>query len=414
MTTLTLTRNRIWTQVEKQATGGLPVVTNRVFPMGRSRIGSPLPNWRQNVKRGISATTLFSGSQTNVQIKNGTATGFRWMPAGYPRSQQKLVDFYSTNVAQQNTGGFANTASEAEALNQCMTRLYKNLREEMYLLSGPTFIGEIREAVQMIRKPMSGLRNYAESYLSTLNKRKRGARRGSLPKVLADTWLEYSFGWSPFLSDIKSGAEVFAKLSYDVRRSKVKGYGESMRLVNDIASDTLTTSSGIAYYSFLRQTCHKKCIQTVGIDAKLAAPSGSIERLKQLSGFSMQNFIPTAWELLPWSFMVDYFSNIGDVISAQCTDTSKVTWTNRCTVTELVDARWTRANPKRTQSQIGGDFASCNGNEIGLTRSILKTVARTGDGPVYPTLTFSLPGLPRELANITALLVSGRKLQPFR
>lgn len=421
VSTKTSSSRRIYFRKDRQATGGNPVIVPFFFPQGKTRTGSPLPMWRQHVADGRSATTLFSGNHTLVELKNGTAKAYRWMPAGVPRAQQKIVEFYSENYAQQNSPAWFNSASEAEALNQCMTRFYKALRQEMYQISGPTFLGELRESIQMIRKPMQGLRDYAQSYLSTLDKKRRRARgrpvRGyttSLSRTLADTWLEFSFGWSPFLSDIKAGAETLARLNYDKRRSNIKAYGESARLLADVTYDSLTTSSGIAYFNYVRQSNHKKIIQRAGLDATLTAPTGSIARVIELSGFSFQNFVPTAWELLPWSFFIDYFSNIGDVITSQMTDTSKVTWTCRSSVTEIVDARWARANVNRTKSQVGGDFILCDGGELGLTRSIYRTVTRTGDGPTYPTLSFSLPGLPAQIANISALLVSGRKLQPFR
>lgn len=32
-------------------------------------------------------------------------------------------------------------------------------------------------------------------------------------------------------------------------------------------------------------------------------------------GLTIQEFVPTVWELIPYSFVVDYFTNIGDVVN---------------------------------------------------------------------------------------------------
>jgi hypothetical protein len=48
-----------------------------------------------------------------------------------------------------------------------------------------------------------------------------------------------------------------------------------------------------------------------------------------LFGFSPEQFLPTAWELLPYSFLIDYFTNIGDIIYGWSTLTADLAWCNR-------------------------------------------------------------------------------------
>lgn len=49
-----------------------------------------------------------------------------------------------------------------------------------------------------------------------------------------------------------------------------------------------------------------------------SAAFGSAERLIELSGFRPDRFVPTLYELLPWSWLVDYVSNLGTVIDSSC------------------------------------------------------------------------------------------------
>jgi hypothetical protein len=46
----------------------------------------------------------------------------------------------------------------------------------------------------------------------------------------------------------------------------------------------------------------------------------------EILGFDWSNFVPTLWEILPWSFAIDYFTNIGDVLSAWSFPLSAITW----------------------------------------------------------------------------------------
>jgi len=43
-------------------------------------------------------------------------------------------------------------------------------------------------------------------------------------------------------------------------------------------------------------------------------------------GLNVSNWVPTIWNLIPFSFVADYFSNIGDVVDALSFPSSDLAW----------------------------------------------------------------------------------------
>jgi len=46
-------------------------------------------------------------------------------------------------------------------------------------------------------------------------------------------------------------------------------------------------------------------------------------------GLDWSNVVPTLYNLIPYSFLLDYFSNLGSLIEAACTPTSSLMWKYR-------------------------------------------------------------------------------------
>jgi hypothetical protein len=59
-----------------------------------------------------------------------------------------------------------------------------------------------------------------------------------------------------------------------------------------------------------------------------------------LIGFDLSSWAPTLWELIPYSFLIDYFSNIGDVIRGWSQMGVRLAWCNRTSRKTFTKTAW--------------------------------------------------------------------------
>lgn len=129
---------------------------------------------------------------------------------------------------------------------------------------------------------------------------KRHGKKLSPYKALGNEWLALQYGWKPLLSDVYNAAEGLAALSGE-RQVRVSA-SESARWFNRHRNHlwqnvpALRTEQGIYSRKYVYVFSH------------------SSEVLKDLSAFGITNPASVAWELLPWSFVFDWFVPLGDYI----------------------------------------------------------------------------------------------------
>nr|UJQ85504.1 MAG: hypothetical protein 1 [Leviviridae sp.] len=381
----------------------------------QTKTGDYLPNWKTIIRNGGDATTTFSGTKQECTARPGSAKiyFFHNPGGGKPRTVEfQLWGGYTTNPSPQT---FYTGADETKATNQALIRLYQDIRSNQTHFSGMTFLGEMREAISMIRRPAQALRKGLGDYFSTLRKRKGRAPKHRLRSILSDTWLEYSFGWMPLINDVKAAAEALARFEDDKRRTTARGYG-----IHETATNTqnvaLSATNYMYYDSNVRDYAKCEVIYKVGLSFAGSAPFGSARRLAELSGFTLSEFVPTAWELVPWSFLVDYFSNVGDILTAITTDTTnvfRITKTVRRTAGRHV---YHQINDKRVREVLGTAYIETLGGDLGSHHSSMTAVNRTRPSSIgYPTLAFRFPPLESaKWINMAALTKLGLSLTPFR
>lgn len=373
-----------------------------------SHTGVSLPKWRSVIKSGGSATTAASGTRLR-RLENqefSLTCGYRADPPGSYDSYSETVSGSLIETIQ--LPGHISGTSLTTADNQALSQAFNALSQQRNHTQGLVFLGELRETLAMVRRPYQGMCDLLSGYLKRVQSKTRlpgGAKRWKrkdLKKVLADTWLETTFGMVPLINDVKSIAETVARAKYDSRRTFIHGYG------TDTKAESETHNNGGGLYTLVAVSSVTRTIQSqhykVALDFSNKADFGSADRLIELSGFSPEDWIPSLYELIPWSFLVDYFSNLGNLVQAGCSNQQEVKWVNSTNRLETVKSlqfspRCPFVGLDQRYWQSGAKVGSCVFSRVDFQRGSTAKLS-------LPTLEVSLPGRPIQWGNMVALLQS--------
>lgn len=379
------------------------------FAYQNTRTGENLPKWRSIIKSGGNATTPMSGTRLRQLEATPFAAASEKLPVvGDPATYKEVYRGF-TAATITFPGHIAGT-SLTSADNQALSRAYAKLAAQQAQFQGIVFLGELNETIKMLRNPFKGVVDIVDGYLDGLSKHKnRTPKRGrraktakqkinSLVDVAASSWLEVAFGIKPLISDVKDLTKAITTQLYGVKSATISGYGDS-----DAGRDgTLTESMG--NYTKVVSNYRDRSVQSVRykarIDATKSADYGSIEGVQSALGFNLESFVPSIYNLIPWSFLLDYVTNVGNIIEAGCSSQVGMKFVVRTQRLETV--RVGNNVPSHT-FPLGGRFqGSYSPGSFVLSRS---SVTRSSSSKLgMPTLEFSLPGSDSKYLNILALL----------
>jgi len=204
---------------------------------------------------------------------------------------------------------------------------------------------------------------------------------GPLHKMPA-SWLAVQFGIRPIVNDVQNSMEYLHNLA--------KGL-PPMAGVKGRSTETLDREfegGGSTYCQMkIRDRGTVKCL--VRLD--YSQSDGDIGNLGPLG---LTNPFIAGWELLPWSFVVDYMSNVGDVISSWGSDFGWDFMSGSCSITERYERKGTAYI---TNKNYGG---YCNDTVRG--KSVYFTRDTYLSSPL-PGFHFKDPASYAHVANLVAL-----------
>lgn len=406
--------------------------TTLVLPFGRSRTGAANPKWRSQIRSDSNAATVFDGYESagsgtpcegKISYEFWNAATGKWRESTYKHSGY----FSGLNMPSVNTSHYTPSPASIEANAIAIRNLHRQIDRMNHQFMGGVFVAELHQAVKMVLSPAKKLRSKFSDYLTALAKRRRGVAKEKLGKVLAETYLEYTFGWQPLLGDVKDAVKVFKRFSAnDPERSRFRTKGETQI---QLSQSTAYKSVGVMVPFMYNQTVvtsGKVIVVYYGLfrggvlDPNRAASSA--EKLSSLCGFDLASFVPTVWELIPWSFVVDYFTNIGDMIQAYSNVASQCKWLVKVTI--ITTQRDVRSVPDnvankawlRDSGVIAPSYRLITSE--GLTtrsKSSYKSVSRAPTTVPFPVFAFEVPKLDSmKWVNLAALALGARPKTPFR
>lgn len=401
------------------------VDANNVMTIPRTRTGTRLPHYREIIAKGENATTALSAQECSLDYNRLHGTYELWKYQGNPaqfcyrknegdtfiRNDQFLINF-SDAFLWSDVGDISLVDDLAKAA------FLRKLKSAETLFQGQIFLGELGETLKMLRNPLVGIRSLAKDFLGTLRKRKRANPKKWLNDI-GSAWLEQSFGWNPLINDVQSAVKAYRQLVKPVQTFKIsagasKSYdGTSTKSSAFKPGINLRLDGGCTFHTISSWYIEQLRVRYKGaLITQVGAPPW---RDDDLFGWKPQNFIPTAWELLPWSFLADYFTNIGDILDASIVNTQHLAW---CNVTT------TRTKVKHGLfEQIWGSPPGGTGwtkvamsNSLGHHFAKKKIVSRSANVDLLSLnllglhFNFDLTG--GQLANIDALLSQASALHP--
>lgn len=197
------------------------------------------------------------------------------------------------------------------AQNQCLQKA----RDMKF--SAPIFLAEGRKTVGMIAETA---RKLAEAYSAF---RKGNFRRvaellGTSPRGSSNNWLAYQYGWRPLLADLKGLAELAAQqLELGGRKPRFKVYGNAKGKgvsYTYVASNDGHTSPGCGGYT--ESTYTQTAPEHIGKAWLLLEVQYSDVALASQLGFGgFSDIASVAWELVPFSFVFDWFVDVGGYLA---------------------------------------------------------------------------------------------------
>lgn len=368
----------------------------------RTRTGTAVANWKDKIEKCQNATSDMSGVYWYLEDET-------------PISSMQTVDAFAQGIKTVGTNGrllsyltplptWSVFTSNAD--NQAKARFLKKVRETEVAFQGLIFLGELRETLRMLKRPAAGLQDLIKEYLTKAHRLKKGSGRSKtrrFDQAVSKLWLEYAFGWVPLMSDIRSAKDAYNKLIDRKQVVRISSGGKDFkRFENQLATVVQNFPNVGSWYVMLCRdfTDQTDVIRYRGV-VRQSAITTSQGRYK-FFGFTPSEFVPTAWELLPWSFLFDYFANIGEILEASVTSTASVAWVNKSRVQYMDRYRIGTFQPISNYfawPQIS--FESKSGS-VRYRGKIVSRYANSGISP--PSLSFRLPHSDSKLLNIAALL----------
>lgn len=383
------------------------------------RDGITLPKWRALIREGKNATTPMTAQRGVLAGKPGNMS-VRYKRSGLDENVQTMA------VAGQTTLVPPSSFTVAGLVNTLDSRALEKLHGKLYALAHDAKIGESlaewRQAMSMIGKPLDGLRRLMQVSERRAAEVIRNAERRvgrSLSRfdardvrevnaALASIYLEFTFGWKPLANDLHDALKAVESIRNACATVVNASFADDAIYSDDTFEDLF---NNYCYFSTravkrVRTTVRYK----VGIDPVKVVVGSYVERL----GITPREFVPTLYAVLPYSWLLDYFTGINAAIDALCADLSFTTWTCRTVRNECVTEVTSNPDFARAKQALAGSFIDATGIPAVMSATLI-TVDRSVPDSLIPAPTVRVPKVAKPWLNITALLfqrkvASGRAL----
>jgi hypothetical protein len=265
-----------------------------------------------------TGATLPDNAFSYAEMKVDPAWGTAVVPTGYYQDNYWMGPFNTT---------FSHIpSSPVYPYNGLNGKLIKYAKGQQW--NAPVFLAEAGKTVAMVTQRaehlaymafslrkgdiVGFLREFHRSAVPpgmTAVKRFKKAFGEDAKDAAANAWLEYKYGWMPFLNDVRDATNTLMDVVDRPASKEIKVRSKVIENATYYSPEQLI----IAYSSYIRVTGWEDRVsdsQFRGI-WKCRVTDGNLP-----GRFGLLNPLEVAWELVPFSFVADWFLPVGSYLSA--------------------------------------------------------------------------------------------------
>jgi hypothetical protein len=400
-----------WTRVEGATgihSGGTIQKDRRLdFQATNSFSGTTNPHWKDQIRNGQNACTTASGTHYDYVQPFLSAEVIVTQPVTFsnPWPDTRTVSWYGHVPCAMPASPLPSGADVAETNNRAISKFLDKIDSILSSVELGQDLGEIKETLHGVTKPLHSLRNHTLDYFDQIMNLKRSFKNIPGPgfaAAVADTYLEWTFGWKPLASDIAAGIVAlqnkarhysFVPVKASVKKDYFSGSPIHQTQIDNAALLRYTNdASSVSKYI----VCYRGMVRT-----EFGGRSVPENTLFQAD---LPHFVPTVWDLIPYSFVVDYFVNVGDVIRSYCIGTVGCVWANK---TDLWVHEGTSVHKIDSNANTGWQYVSLRSDSCNSIVTV-KTFSRAPVllSSLHPALRFHVPLSEKPWENMGAILLS--------
>jgi len=386
----------------------------RDYSWDNRRDGVTLPNWRAVIRAGGNATTNMSAQRSSIAF----------VPSYISMTWKDPSPFIHKTV--QSDACFGNfefpSLSKHVVSNGLLNRVdngaLAKLYEKLYKLEhdadiGET-LGEYKQLISMIGSPLQGIHDLLAIYRRRADEvvRDRQRRVGrtlsrfdardlkDVNSALGKLWLEFTFGFKPLYYDIQDLIKAM-----ESQRNRIGTKVNASFRDDEVVSQTSRANNIIVnymYYTYNEVRSTRLSVRyQCGVNVEKVQALSYLERI----GLVPERFVPTLYAITPYSWFLDYFTGLNNVLDALFADFKFITWTSRTLRQESIVEGYTIPDRSKAEAILGPTLKSFSAAS-GSVRLVRTDVSRGVPSSMVPPVKLDLPKSWKPYANTAALLLS--------
>lgn len=273
---------------------------------------SPTPNFRSLMKQGVVVMNPVSLLRiTNAPCPINMTMGP--YPSWYNGGREVYTGDIGKWLDSADKTGFTSRIPEGLDRMQAQALISAYAKVNAADVLSGEIMSDLGKTVSMLKSPFRSAISLVSSQQKKAKRLMRLNRSLSYTQAMAKAWLEYRYGWRPLILDTATlikkadaGLSSSLKVRYVGRSGQRNEFNYSAPFSTTIYGDTSVAGTS---------ALNVKCRVSAGVIYQVSNETES-DGLARSLGTRVEDLPATAWEIIPFSFVVDWFVGVGDWIQA--------------------------------------------------------------------------------------------------